>query len=233
MRAVQALLMLFLLTTAASADDLADFSAAIGDVGTQNRAAIGALQSGNTELAELELDRLRMTWRLVSERKRPALFKDSELYTTVMTDVATRLVSADMMLKFGRPDIARNALLGIRDNLYDLRKSGGIVVLADCVRDANSAMEVLAAYEDRAPDVVKGDTADLTGKAEHYSETLARCDAVAGPVRDAAAFRHLIDEAKANLALLSEALAARDAGLLRRALNELRSLDALLALRFG
>ncbi|MCK9913997.1 hypothetical protein MXD81_33065 [Microbacteriaceae bacterium K1510] len=225
--------MLLLLTTSAFADDLADFNAAIGAVGTQNRAAIGALQSGNNELAELELDRLRTAWRQVSERKRPTAFKDSELYTTVMTDIATRLVSADMMIKFGRPDVARTALLGIRDNLYDLRKSAGIVVLADCVRDANGAMDALAAYEGRAADALKSDTADLTGKAKGYGDTLTRCDHIAGPVKDDPAFRQLIDDAKANIALISQAVTARDAGLLRRALNELRSLDALLALRFG
>jgi len=233
MRAAQALLMLLLLTASAFADDLADFNAAIGNVGEQNRAAIGALQNGNRELAELELDRLRTAWREVSERKRPDAFKDSELYTTAMTDTATRLISADMMIKFGRPDVARTALLGIRDNLYDLRKSAGIIVLADCVRDANGAMEALAAFEDQAPDVVKGDAADLTGRAKGYSETLAHCDAIAGPVSTDPAFRQLIDGAKANLALLSQAVTARDAGLLRRALNELRSLDTLLALRFG
>lgn len=233
MRVVQALMMLLLLTASAFADDLADFSAAIGAVGTQNRAAIGALENGNTELAELELDRLRMAWRQVSERKRPAAFKDSELYTTVMTDVATRLVSADMMLKFGRPDVARNALLGIRDNLYDLRKSAGIVVLADAVRDANAAMETLAAYDDSALDITKVDAADLAAKAKRYGEALAHCDAIAGPVKDDPAFRPLIDGAKANLALIAQALATHDAGLLRRALNELRSLDTLLALRFG
>ena len=233
MRAAQALLMLFLLAAAAAfaADD--DFSAAIDAVGKQNRAAIGALENRNVELAELELDRLRAAWRQVSERKRPDAFKNSALYTTVMTDVATRLISADMMLKFGRPDVARTALLGIRDNLYDLRKSAGIVVLADCVRDANSAMEALAAFEEHAPDVVKGDTADLTDKAKRYGDTLTHCDAIAGPVRDDPAFRHLIDNAKANLALLSEAATARDAVRLRRALNELRSLDTLMALQFG
>lgn len=233
MRAAQALLMLLLLTAAAFADDLADFKTAIGDVGAQSRAAIGALQNGNRELAELELDRLRAAWRQVSERKRPTAFKDSELYTTVMTDTTTRLVSADMMIKFGRPDVARNALLGIRDNLYDLRKSAGIVVLADCVRDANGAMETLAAFGDRASDVVKGDSADLTVKAKGYGEILARCDGIAGPTKDDPAFRQIIDDAKANLLLVTQAAAAHDADLLRRALTELRSLDALLALRFG
>jgi len=233
MRAAQALLILLLLTAAAFADDLADFKTAIGNVGAQNRAAIGALQNGNRELAELELDRLRAAWRQVSERKRPTAFKDSELYTTVMTDITTRLVSADMMIKFGRPDVAGTALLGIRDNLYDLRKSAGIVVLADCVRDANGAMEMLAAFGDRASDVVKGDSADLTVKAKGYGEILGRCDGIAGPTKDDPAFRQIIDDAKANLLLVTQAVAAHDADLLRRALTELRSLDALLALRFG
>jgi len=230
MRILSILAMLCLLSPAALADELADFTAAIGDAGAQNRAAIGALQSGNFELAEMELDRLRAAWRDVSERKRPAVFKDVALYTTVMTDVATRLVSADMMLKFGRPDVAHTALAGIRDNLYDLRKSAGIVVLEDCVRDANSAMAALTAEEDRA---LGAGSADLVTKTQHYADTLARCDSIAGPAKDDRAFRDLIDGAKANLALLSKAIAAGDIGLFRQALKELRALDALLALRFG
>lgn len=234
MRVVQTLVLLFLATAAARADDLADFAAAIGAAGAQNRAAIGALQNGNIELAELELERLRAAWREVSERKRPGVFKDDTFYVTAITDIATRLVSADMMLKSGRPEIARAALAGIRDDVYSLRQSAGIVALEDCVRDANAAMDALAAYGDGAVDLAGAETAaDLAAKARRYGETLARCDGLAGPVKSDPEFRRLVDGVGANVTLVATAIAARDAGLLRHTINELRTLDTLLALRFG
>ena len=57
-----------------------------------------------------------------------------------------RLVGADIMLKTGRLDSARDALNSVRGDLYDLRKASGVVVLADCVRDANATMDALMTY---------------------------------------------------------------------------------------
>ena len=77
-----------------------------------------------------------------------------------MTDIAMRLITADMMLKSGHPDAARQSLDAIRGDLYDLRKSAGVAVLADCVRDANTAMDALMVYNDRALDWSKAETRD-------------------------------------------------------------------------
>jgi hypothetical protein len=203
-----------------------------------NRVAIGYLRTGNTDLASVELDRLRAAWRKVTERfagKRPDPFDGNPQYVVVMTDIGMRLVTADMMLNSGRPEVARTALIAIRDDLYRLRRSAGIVVLADCVRDANTAMDALMVYNDRALDWSKAETrVDLAGKAAVYAHLLDRCDAMAGDtVRKAPEFRRLIDGAKASLALIPKAIATRDANLLHRVLIELRSFDNLLAFRFG
>ncbi|HEY1472781.1 MAG TPA: hypothetical protein VGF53_01705 [Pseudolabrys sp.] len=233
-----ACLALAFLAGPAVAGDLADFNAAVEQAQAHNRVAIGYLRTGNVDLASLELDRLRAAWGALQEHfigKRPDAFDGVALYATLWTGVSTRLVAADLMLKSGRPDAARQSLEAMRGDLYDLRKAAGIVVLADCVRDANSAMDALMVYDDRALDWTKPATRfGIANKASIYGYVLDRCDGMAGEaVRQAPEFRRLVDGAKAGLALVPNAIATRDSDLLHRVLIELRSFDNLLAFRFG
>jgi hypothetical protein len=139
------------------------------------------------------------------------------------------------MLKTGRLDAARNGLNAIRKEFYDLRKASGVIVLADCVRDANTAMDALMIYNDRALDWSKpGTDGGIASKASAYGTVLGRCDSIAGEsVHQMPEFRRLIDGAKASLELIPKAIATRDADLLHRVLIELRSFDNLLDFRFG
>ena len=150
-----------------------------------------------------------------------------------MTDIAMRLITADMMLKTGHPEVARQSLEAIRGDLYDLRKAAGIKVLADCVRDGNAAMGALMVYDDRALDWTNSETRDgVASKASTYGSVLDRCDGMADDaVRKAGEFRRLVDGAKASLTLIPKAIASRDSGLLHRVLIQLRSFDNLLAFR--
>ncbi len=223
---------------AASADDLADFNAALESASSHNRVAIGYLRTGNADLAALEIERLRDSWTRLVERfsgKRPEAFDGNQLYGNLFTVVSARLVGADLMLKTGRLDAARNSLDAIRGDLYDLRKASGIVVLADCVRDANAAMDALMAYDDRALDLNNIETRkEIAAKASSYGSTLGRCDGIANEtVHKSPEFRRLVDGAQASLGLVSKAVATRDTDLLHRVLIELRSFDNLLAFRFG
>ena len=167
--------------------------------------------------------------------KRPAGFDGVALYGTMFTGMRARLVAVDLMITMGKPDAVRQSLQAIRGDLYDLRKAAGIVVLADCVRDANAGMDALMVYDDRALDFAKPQTrADLAATAQRYGATLTRCDGIAGDaVRKNPEFRRLLDGAQASLALIPQAIAARDGDLLHRVLIELRSFDNLLAFRFG
>ena len=233
-----ALFALAVLTSAARADDLADFNAAVENASAHNRAAIGYLRTGNLDLALLEIDRLREAWGVFEQRfagQRPAAFDGNQLYATLWTGMNARFVGIDLMVTMGKPDAVRQSLEAIRGDLYDLRKAAGIVVLADCVRDANAGMDALMVYDDRALDFTKPQTrADLAAKAQGYGATLTRCDTIAGDaVRNGAEFRRLIDGAKASLALIAKAIETRDGNLLHRVLIELRSFDNLLAFRFG
>ncbi|MGI8527402.1 MAG: hypothetical protein ACR2K5_14755 [Pseudolabrys sp.] len=233
------LAILFLaLTKAATAGEIDDFNAAIEQASSHNRVAIGYLRTGNSDLAAREIDRLRDAWNDVSSRfaKPPAAFAGhAQLYANTMLNVKTVLVAASIMINSRHDDVARDALLDIRNELYGLRKAAGIVVLADCVRDVNDAMDALFAYNDVALDWTKPAIgAAITAKANAYGAALAYCDNLAAAsVRDAPEFRRLIDGAKASLTFIPKAIESRDAGLLHRVLIELRSFDNLLAFRFG
>ncbi|RDV05609.1 hypothetical protein [Undibacter mobilis] len=235
-----ALLALLLMTGtgAAYGDDLADFNAAVERAASHNRVADGYLRTGNTDLASLELDRLRESWAALTQRfggKRPEPFKDGTLYTTTLLKISTGLVAADMMLQTGRMDAARAALDGMRRDLYDLRKSAGIVVLADCIRDANAIADAIMVYNDRNLNWDNSDTArGLSARSAEYLKTLDRCNSIAAPdVRNSPEFRRLVDGARAGLGLIPKAIETRDSNLVHRVLIELRSFDNLLAFRFG
>ncbi len=220
----------------ACADDLSDFNAAVEAAQAHNRVALGYLRTGNGDLAALEIERLRAAWGKLTATQRPDVFKGNALYVTTLTDVSTRLVAADMMLNSGRLDAARQALDAVRGDLYALRKSAGIVVLADCVRDANAAMDALMLYNTRGElDWSKPQTAaGVSEKSAAYEQILDRCNATASEaVRKQPEFRRLIDGAKEALALIPQAVKTHDSGLLHRALIQLRSFDNLLAFRFG
>ena len=221
-----------------AAGDLAEFNAAVEDISAHNRVAIGYLRTENVDFAALEIDRMRNAWVAFTERfagNRPDVFEGNPHYGNLFTAVNARLVGVDLMLKTGRLDAARNGLNAIRKDFYDLRRASSMVVLADCVRDANAAMDALMIYNDRALDWGKpGTDSDIANKALAYGTVLGRCDSIAGDsIRQKPEFRRLIDGAKASLELVPKAIATRDADLLHRVLIELRSFDNLLDFRFG
>jgi len=222
----------------AFADDLADFNAAVENAAAHNRVAIGYLRTGNKDLALLEIDRLRAAWDQVAQRfmaKRPAAFDGNPLYGNLWTTESTRFVGIDLMITMGNADAVARALNGLRGDLYDLRKASGIVVLADCVRDANAVADALMVYNDTALDWSKSQVRfGIANKASIYGYVLDRCDSIAGAtVHNSPEFRRLVDGAKAGLDLIPGAIATRDTNLLHRILIELRSFDNLLAFRFG
>ena len=130
----------------------------------------------------------------------------------MLTDISARLVTADLMFKSGRPEVVRQALEAVRGDLYRLRRSAGIVVLADCIRDSNNAMVALLAYDKHDLDWSKPETGvGLAGKAAIYGYVLGRCDEIASEkVRKDAEFRRLIDGAKESLAHIPKAVETHD-----------------------
>src|SRR5262249_54049777 len=139
---------------AARADDLSLFNAAMEDVASHNLVALGYLRNENLELAVVEIERMKESWGAFAEKfsgDRPAPFRDNKLYVTMLVDVPPRIVTAMIMINFGRPDIAKNSLVSIRDEMSAVRRASKVEVLADCVLDSHAAMEALSLYRDTVP----------------------------------------------------------------------------------
>ncbi len=222
----------------ALADNLDAFNAAIEETAAHNRAAIGYLRTENVDLAAVALQDMQKSWAAFAERfggNRPDKLRDNELYVTMLVDVPTRIVGALIMINFGRPDIASNSLQAIRREFSAVRRASGVEVLADCVLDANDAMEALLVYRDEPPDWDKPAAAEgLSAKSAAFGAAVARCDALApDTIRARPEFRRLVDGVAASLVFVPQAIATRDSDLLQRVINELRAFDHLLAFRYG
>jgi hypothetical protein len=227
-RALRMAALAALLAAPAQADDLDDFHRAVEVAMNHHRVAAGYLRTGNIDLAVLEIEGLREAWGKVSTLPRPAAFRSQERYTAVMLEVAASLVGTTLVLNLGRADVAGDSLDKIRKSLSELRRQNGATVLADCVLDANVAMDALFAHD------AKPDWESVAAGSESYRATLQRCDGMApAAIRGRAEFRRLIDGALASLAQMPKAVEARDGDLLHRLLIELRSFDNLLAFRYG
>jgi hypothetical protein len=220
------------------ADELASFNAAIEDVASHSRAALGYLRGQNTGLAGVELAQMKDAWSAFAQRfgrDRPEKFRDNALYVTMLVDVPTRIVAAMIMVNFGRPDVAAGSLQAIRQELSAVRRGSGVELLADCVLDANAAMDAFLAYQDAPPDWNRPATVtDFAARAAAYGAAIARCDAMAASsLSRGDEFHRLVDGIAAALALVPKAIAARDDDLVHRVIIELQSLDDLLAFRYG
>jgi hypothetical protein len=227
-RALAAWLVLALASLPARADDLSDFNRAVEAAMSHHRVAAGYLRTENIDLAVLEIDGMREAWAKVAALPRPAAFRDQQKYTATMLDIAARLIGTTLVLNLGRTDVARESLAAVRQSLAQLRRANGVAVLADCILDANVAMDALFAHD------AQPDWESVAAGAESYRATLQRCDGMApAPVRGHAEFRRLIDGAGASLAQVPKAFETRDRELLHRLLIELRSFDHLLAFRYG
>jgi len=216
------------LMTPARADDLDDFNRTVEAAMSHRRVAAGYLRTGNIDLAALEIEGMREAWGKVSTLPRPAAFRDHQRYTATMLEIAAGLVGTTLVLNLGRPDVARESLDAIRASLSRLRREHGVTVLADCVLDANTAMDALFAHDD------KPDWDSVLAGADSYRATLQRCDGMAASgTRARAEFRRLIDGVIASLDQIPKSVKTRDRNLLHRLLIELRSFDNLLAFHYG
>src|SRR5581483_4017055 len=181
--------------TFARADALADFNLAVETAMSHHRVATGYLRTGNVDLAALEVEKLRDAWGKVSTLPRPPAFRDGARYQATMLEIAATLMGTTLVLNSGKVELAVEQLDMVRRQLSELRRANKVTVLADCVLDANVAMDALFALDGGK------DWESITAGAESYGTTLRRCDDVAGPaIRDQAEFRRLIDVARESLA---------------------------------
>jgi hypothetical protein len=233
-----ALLGLVLAVAPVRADDLAEFNAAVERAAAHNRIALGYLRTDVVDLAVLELERMQSAWGELLKRfgkTPPAALRDNPLYTEIMIDVPTRVVGTMLVLDLGRTDVARASLQAIRERLSEMRKKSGIIVLADCVLDANAAMAAFFKFDETPPDWTKpASVIELTAKATALAAVMQRCDGLASPeVRRDPDFRRLIDGTIASLRFVPKAIETRDSDMVHRLIGELRAFDNLLIFRYG
>jgi hypothetical protein len=221
----------------ASADELADFNAAVEDAVAHQRVAIGYLRTENIDLATLEIERARASWTtlMTSFKMPPSAFRNRRSYDTTLKIAQEQIAMALWMVNAGETKLARKALGNIRTSLSALRRANGIEVLADCVLEANKTMDAFFVYHDRSPDWTKPAVrSEIAAKTQAYGDTLKHCDTIApAAVKSNAEFRRLVDGAMASLAQIPTAIKQHDGDLLYRLLGELRAFDNLLAFRYG
>jgi hypothetical protein len=237
-RLAGALLGLALATLPAAADDLADFNAAVEKAAAHNRVALGYLRTDSVDLATLELERMQDAWGDLLSRfgqNPPAAFRDNQLFAEVLVDVPTRVVGTMLQLQMGRPDAARASLQGIRERLSEMRQRSHVVVLADCVLDANSAMAAFFKYDESPPNWRSArSVTDFKAAATALALVIHRCDRTATEaIRKDPEFRRLIDGTIASLAFVPKAIDTHDSDLVHRLVGELRAFDNLLVFRYG
>jgi hypothetical protein len=228
----------FCFATGCTAGELAEFNAAVEQASIHYRTVLHQLSSGDAEHSLAEVGHMRKHWAALVDRfgeKRPDAFDANESYAPVLTGVGKRIATALTLISARRLEPARIALAPIRGELSQMRRASGVLVLADCILDANAAMDALAIYKDKPPDWSKAETRfDIAAKATIYGHELKDCqDFASNDVRADPHFQKLIDGALAGVALVPTAIATRDSDLFARILSELRAFDRQLALRYG
>jgi hypothetical protein len=124
----------------ARADDLSQLNAAVDDAVAHNRAALSHLRAASIPFATIELVRLRESFDLLLERYGGELRSasgENPDFATILVDVPLRIVTAQMMIDFGRPDIAANSLLAICRSLEILREPAATDPAAACETDGS------------------------------------------------------------------------------------------------
>ncbi|RAI44960.1 hypothetical protein [Rhodoplanes roseus] len=119
-------------------DDAALYNAAVAEAEGRNRAAIAAISGGDPARARVELAALREAFGRLVERwgkTRLAAVKGEPDGVTIMVDLPMRVVTAQMMIDFGRPDIATSSLVAVCRLLVALHVPPDPVAAAGCERD--------------------------------------------------------------------------------------------------
>jgi hypothetical protein len=105
-----------------SADDLADFHAAVEQASTQYRVAMTTLNARGREETAAAVQRLREAWQVVIDRhaaNRAAADRDAD--AAMFMQVDTRIVGALIVIDIGSREAARDALAPIGETLSRLR----------------------------------------------------------------------------------------------------------------
>jgi hypothetical protein len=202
-------------------------------VQAHRRVALGYLQTGNADLALVEMERLRDRLK-PAEAGTPWAGPDPAL-SAALAGAGAKVEQGIEAAEGGDLDKAGALILEASAVLDAWRRNIGLPLFSDCIARASIAYEALDTYRRNRPDLsdppVRRHIAEAAVATE---EALAKCDAEAPPdVRTEPEFRRLMDGFTASLKLLGEAADSRDGDYLHRLLIEQRAFDRLLTFRFG
>jgi hypothetical protein len=108
----------------ATADELADFHAAVAQASAQYRLAMTTLDTRGREETSAAVQRFRESWQVVIDRhaaNRPADSADGDEHAGMFMQVDARIVGALIVIDIGSREAARDALAPIADTLARLR----------------------------------------------------------------------------------------------------------------
>jgi hypothetical protein len=117
------LLALLVLSPPASADELADFHAAVERAAGEYRLALRTLETRGQDETAAAVHRLRAAWQAIGERfgaNRPAAFVDDDNFTGMFMQIDVGLVGVLLVIDLGNRDGARSALAPIGETLARL-----------------------------------------------------------------------------------------------------------------
>jgi hypothetical protein len=224
------------LAAGAKADASGTFATTMQSIMANLRAGTSYARTGNTSLAQIEIDEAVASWKGLREQPgaAPAPYRADAL-AAFFAEVTERLAAASRALGNGDNATAGPELLAARRAFHDLRHASGLYDLGDCIFEIAPAMETLRAAATRFGEgAVAGHAADTVSAAAVFRDRLQRCDRWADPdIAKQAEFRRLIDGAILSAGEISKTALAGDGALVHRYLIELQSYAQLLDFRFG
>ncbi len=191
------------------------------------RTASSYLRTGNIDFAALALEKI-VTGKIPAK-------VDSALAEVIIETVA-QAKAALALVDENEPDKARDALLKLREKLFQQHKARKITVFDDCIWQLTKTGPALWRFRKSPPDLAdQGQSQAVAKAAADYLAQLNKCDDLAAPeTKTDGDFQRLVRGARASLERFpAEVVTAKNGGLLFRFIIELRSFDRLLYLRFG
>jgi len=219
----------------AQAGEAVDFATVVQSAMASLRTSASYARTGNTALAQIELDDAKSAWGQLLGRfadQPPAPYSPPAFHGLLATG-QRHLAQADDALGAGDGSRAGAEILALRRSIHDLRHQAGLFELNDCVFELAATMENLRAVAVSFGTTKTGaDTVKDAGNA--LRDRLQRCNGLASPeIASQAEFRRLIDGAIASAGEIGRAALDGDAALMHRYQIELQSFVNLLDFRFG
>ncbi len=226
------------LTAPARASDLDDFHEAVEAVNRPYTSALFYLRTGNTGLASLDLGAAASRWEKFAERYKshpPVAMTGDDDWDGALGTISSAFEKGTELTKVGDGKGAHEALLAVRNTLYDLRRRNRIRILPDCIFELNKQMDLLFEYRHNPTDLEKVDQRNrVTEMGEKYEKLVDECRQLAPKIlQQDVDFKSLFDGASKSIKSIVRPIEARNQRGVINVLRELHSFDRLIWLRWG